>query len=316
MIWILFSILILTLLAIDLMVLHKKGQTISHRKAAIETSLWVSVAFLFGGVIYALYDGGLVNNPENLTGTSAFIKYVTGYLVELSLSVDNLFVIAVIFTSFKIPAKNQHLVLFWGILGAVFFRAVLIGVGVLLIHQISWMTYVFGFFLLFTAFKMISEEEEEKPSALSERIRSWLKVTKHLHGDKFVIREAGVLMATPLLAALVMVEVTDVLFALDSIPAILAVTSDPFIVYSSNMFAILGLRSMYFFLAHMLRKFHYLKYSVFAILLFVALKLLVIHFLEFPEWFSLLFIALALAFGVIVSLQKRKAKVEAWRSKR
>ncbi|MCB0666709.1 MAG: TerC/Alx family metal homeostasis membrane protein [Saprospiraceae bacterium] len=316
MIWIYFTLLILTLLAIDLGVLHKKGQELNHRKAAIETTFWVSIALLFSLAVLWLYKSGYVDNSKNLRPSDALVKYITGYLIELSLSVDNLFVIAFIFTSFKIPTKFQHWVLFWGILGAIVFRASLIGVGVILINKISWMTYVFGLFLLFTAFRMLShsdDDEDEGQSKMSNRIRRWLKVSKNLNGNKFWTRENGKKLATPLLAALVMIEITDVMFALDSIPAILAVTTDPFIVYSSNMFAILGLRSLYFFLAHMLRKFHYLKYSVFAILVFVSIKLLASHHMEFPEWFSLTFIGVSLIMGIIVSLQKRKQKVARWR---
>lgn len=315
MIWIYFTILILTLLGIDLGVLHKKGQELNHKKAAIETIFWVSIAFLFSLVVFWIYKEGLTDNPRNLRPGDALVKYITGYLIELSLSVDNLFVIAFIFTSFKIPTKYQHWVLFWGILGAIVFRASLIGVGVILINKVSWMTYVFGLFLLFTAFRMLShaDDEEEDQSKMSNRIRRWLKVSNNLNGNKFWTRENGQRLATPLFAALVMIEITDIMFALDSIPAILAVTTDPFIVYSSNMFAILGLRSLYFFLAHMLRKFHYLKYSVFGILVFVALKLLAAHHIEFPEWFSLTFIGVSLVMGIVVSLQKRRQKVARWR---
>ena len=315
MIWIYFTILILLLLAIDLVVLHKKGQELNHRKAAIETVFWVTVAFTFSLVVFWIYKEGLTDNPRNLKPGDALVKYLTGYLIELSLSVDNLFVIAFIFASFKIPAKFQHWVLFWGILGAIVFRASLIGVGVILINKISWMTYVFGLFLLFTAFRMLShaDDEEEDQQQMSNRLLRWLKVSKTLNGNKFWTRENGKRLATPLFAALIMIEVTDVMFALDSIPAILAVTTDPFIVYSSNMFAILGLRSLYFFLAHMLRKFHYLKYSVFAILVFVAIKLLASHTVEFPEWFSLTLIGVSLIMGVVVSLQKRKQKVKRWK---
>ena len=315
MIWIYFTLLILTLLAIDLGVLHKKGQELNQKKAAIETIFWVSIASLFSLVVYWIYKEGLIQNPRHLTPGGAMVKYITGYLIELSLSVDNLFVIAFIFTSFKIPPKHQHWVLFWGILGAIVFRASLIGVGIILINKISWMTYIFGLFLLFTAFRMLSHaDEEEDQRKMSNRVMRWFKVSQHLNGSKFWTYENGQRLATPLFAALVMIELTDIMFALDSIPAILAVTTDSFIVYSSNMFAILGLRSLYFFLAHMLRKFHYLKYSVFAILVFVSIKLLTSHHVAFPEWFSLTLIAVSLAMGVVVSLQKRKQKIQRWKT--
>ncbi len=308
MIWIYFTVLIISLLAIDLIVLHKKGQELNPRKAAFETVGWISIALLFSLIIYWLFKQDLVDNPNNLSPGTALVKYITGYLIELSLSVDNLFVIAFIFTSFKIPSKYQHWVLFWGILGAIFFRASLIWIGVILINKVSWMIYVFGVFLLFTAFRMLShaEDDEEDQQNLSKRIMRWMNVSQNLNGNKFWIWENGKRLATPLLAALIMIELTDIMFALDSIPAILAVTTDPFIVYSSNMFAVLGLRSLYFFLAHMLRTFHYIKYSVFAILLFVGIKLLATHSFEIPEWFSLLFIGISLLMGVVVSLQHQK----------
>ncbi len=307
MIWILFTALILTLLFIDLVVLHKKGEELNHRKAAIETMAWVTVALLFSGVIYYVYHNDLNPGSQRFTGMQAVTKYITGYLIELSLSVDNLFVIAVIFASFKIPINFQHRVLFWGILGAIFFRGALIGAGILLIEKISWMSYVFGLFLLFTAFKMLAhdDDDQQQEEKVSSRMRKYFKVGTKFDGEKFFTREQGRRVATPLFAALVMIELTDVMFALDSIPAIIAVTTDPFLVYSSNLFAILGLRAMYFFLSHMLRKFRYLKYSVFAILIFVALKLIVIHYVEFPEWFSLTFIAVSLGMGILISMHHR-----------
>jgi tellurite resistance protein TerC len=223
--------------------------------------------------------------------------------------VDNLFVIAMIFTSHKIPIKYQHRVLFWGILGAIIFRGIFIAFGVILFDKISWMTYIFGAFLLYTAFKVLAhsdEAEEGENSKLNLFLEKHLNISKNLDGEKFFTIENGKRMATPLLATLILIEFTDLLFALDSIPAILAVTTDPFIVFSSNIFAVLGLRAFYFFLANMLEKFKYLKYSVFAILLFVSVKLLTHNFIDFPEWFSLIFIGLSLLIGVIVSLENAK----------
>lgn len=307
--WIIFITFIVFLLAIDLLVLHKKGEVVNNRKAAIESTFWVGIACAFSFVVYWLYSMGHVENPEGMLPREASIKYITGYLIELSLSVDNLFVIAMIFATYKIPLAYQHRALFWGIIGAIVFRGIAISAGVVLIQKVSWMTYIFGGFLLFTAFKMLEKEDEtEEESALTKRVNKWFNISKNMDGENFFTMENGKRMATPLFAALMVIELSDILFALDSIPAILAVTTDPFLVFSSNIFAILGLRSMYFFLANMLEKFHYLKYSVFAILMFVAIKLLVIHYVHFPEWLSLLFIGLSLAMGVIVSIHKMQKK--------
>ncbi len=311
MIWTSLIVLIFVLMAFDLLVLNKKGEHITNKRAAVETIFWVSVAFMFSGVVYWLYSNGQMEHASTKSAADAYYKYTTGYLIELSLSVDNLFVIAMIFGSFKIHPDNQHKALFWGIIGAIVLRGVTIGLGVKLIENVSWMTYVFGGFLLFTAFKMLKPEKEEDPNA--EKKPNWInrifKISKQSEGDKFWIVENGVKMATPLFAALIMIELTDLLFALDSIPAIISITQDPFIVFSSNIFAILGLRSMYFFLANMLKKFRFLKYSVFAILVYVALKLLLmkVEAFHFMEWLSLPFIALSLIVGIIVSLVKSES---------
>jgi tellurite resistance protein TerC len=309
MIWISLIVLIFVLLAFDLLVLNKKGEHITNKRAAVETIFWVSVAFLFSGVVYWLYDAGHMSHPKTESAIQAYYNYTTGYLIELSLSVDNLFVIAMIFASFKIHADNQHRALFWGIIGAIVLRGLTIGLGVKLIESFEWMTYVFGGFLLFTALKMLKPEKEEEAEKKPSWISRIFKISKQSDGDRFWVVEDGIRMATPLFAALVMIELTDLLFALDSIPAIISITEDPFIVFSSNIFAILGLRSMYFFLANMLKKFHYLKYSVFAILMYVAFKLLLIdvEFFHFMEWMSLPFIALSLLTGIIISIIKTES---------
>ncbi|MDO5511009.1 MAG: TerC/Alx family metal homeostasis membrane protein [Weeksellaceae bacterium] len=308
-IWVALIALIVLLLYFDLVVLHKKGE-VTHKRTAYETIFWVSVALAFTGVIYLLYDNNLVNNPTQLTAKGAALKYLTGYLVELSLSVDNLFVIAMIFKSQKIPLKYQHKTLFYGILGAIFFRGLMIAIGVVLINKLDWMPYVFGVFLIFTGLKMlydelkhkkIAEDPEIKESFANRTMRKYVSFTKTLHGDKFFIREHGKLLATPLFAALVLIELTDLLFAVDSIPAILGITKDAFLVFNATIFATLGLRAMYFFLANMLEKFHYLKYSVFVILLYIGMKLILMHHIEIPEWFSLSVIFVSLMAGLLVS---------------
>ncbi len=309
-VWIIFIACILIFLALDLGVFNKTPHIISSKEAGMWTGIWVTLSFAFSGVIYWLYQNNYIANPDNYKPAIASLKFITGYLIELSLSVDNIFVIAVIFAAFKIPQKYQHRVLFWGILGAIFFRGLMIFFGVMLINKFSWMTYVFGAFLLFTAAKMLFKGDEEefnpKKSFVYRNLRKIIPVTSHADGEHFFVKRRHITAATPLFVALIVIEVMDMLFALDSVPAILAITSDPFLVFSSNIFAILGLRSMYFFLANMLEKFSYLEYSLIAILSFVGIKMLIVHHYKFPEWVSLGFIALALIIGVIVSLQMAK----------
>ena len=312
-VWIIFIAAILFFLALDLGVFNKTPHIISSKEAGIWTGIWVTISFIFSGVVYWIYANGYVDNPTNLTPTLASMKFITGYLIELSLSVDNIFVIAVIFASFKIPQKYQHRVLFWGILGAIIFRGLMIYFGVLLINKFSWMVYVFGVFLIFTAAKMLFKKEDEeifnpKKSFVFKSLRKVMPITMHMEGEHFFVKKRNILFATPLFVALIVIELMDVLFAMDSVPAILAITSDGFLVFSSNIFAILGLRSMYFFLANMLEKFSYLEYSLIAILTFVGIKMLAHSYIELPEWASLGFIALSLLSGIAYSLYKDKSK--------
>ena len=311
-VWILFIGAILLFLALDLGVFNKTPHIIKSKEAGIWTSIWVTLSFLFSGLVYWLYQNNHIDNPENYTPAIASMKFITGYLIELSLSIDNIFVIAVIFSSFKIPQKYQHRVLFWGIIGALVFRGLMIFLGVKLIQEFSWMTYIFGGFLLFTAGKMLFKKDEEqfnpKKSFVYRNIRKVMPITMHMEGEHFFVKRRHILAATPLFVALIVIELMDVLFALDSVPAILAITPDPFLVFSSNIFAILGLRSMYFFLSHMLDKFAHLEYSLIAILTFVGIKMLFVHHFKFPEWVSLGFIALSLAVGIIVSLRSKSEK--------
>lgn len=304
-VWILFILLIVLFLALDLGVFHKNEHVIKTKEAAIWTTIWITVALSFSGVIYWLFSSGLVENPTGLAPNKAVIKYITGYLIELSLSIDNVFVIAVIFSAFKIPALYQHRILFWGILGAIVFRGLMIVFGVALINRFEWVIYVFGVFLLYTAFKMLKGDDHEfdpKRSFVFRQIKKVYPITKSIHGHDFFIKRMGVTAATPLFVALLIIELTDVLFALDSIPAILAITADPFIVFSSNILAILGLRSMYFLISRMLEKFRYINYSLVVILAFVGLKMLFSHQIELPEWVSLTVISVSLLAGVLASL--------------
>lgn len=304
-VWILFILLVFIFLALDLGVFNRKEHVIKSKEAGIWTAVWVTVALSFSGVIYWLFASGLVQNPTGLSPNTAFLKYVTGYLIELSLSIDNVFVIAVIFSAFKIPALYQHRVLFWGILGAIVFRGLMIVFGVALITKFSWIIYVFGVFLLWTAFKMLKGDEDNfnpKNSFVFKQLKKIYPITTTINGNHFFVKKMGLNAATPLFVALIVIELTDVLFALDSIPAILAITSDPFIVFSSNILAILGLRSMYFLISRMLEKFRYINYSLVVILAFVGLKMLFSHQLELPEWVSLVVITVALLAGILASL--------------
>lgn len=300
--WIFLIVYAVALLFFDFFVLHKKGTLPTTRKAIYETIFFVSNGLLFSILIYYFYNAQIVANPTNLTPQTAVLNYLTGYIVELSLSVDNLFVIAAIFASFKIPLKSQHRLLFLGILGAIVFRAVLINLGLVLMNKIQGMTIVFGLFLLFTAIKMLkSDVEDDKEKDQTRGLSKIFRLTKIIDGEKFTTVVDGKKVFTALFGALITIEFTDLLFALDSIPAILSITTDPYLVYSSNIFAIMGLRSLYFFLSSMLEKFAYLKYSVFSILLFVSIKLICTQFFHIPAWFSLSFIALSLGVGIYIS---------------
>jgi tellurite resistance protein TerC len=304
-VWIIFIACILVFLSLDLGVFNKKAHIIQTKEAAIWTGVWVFIALMFSWVIWWLFSNGLVPNPTGLKPEDAVLKYVTGYLIEFSLSIDNVFVIAVIFRSFSIPDIYQHRVLFWGILGAILFRAIMIVFGVALINQFDWIVYLFGAFLIFTAYKMLKSDSSEfnpKDSFIFKRLRRVLPFTAFISGDHFFIRKRGILVATPLFMALIIIELTDILFALDSIPAILAITADPFIVFSSNILAIMGLRSMYFLISRMLNKFRFINYSLVGILAFVGLKMIFSHHIETPEWLSLGVIILALTGGILASL--------------
>lgn len=312
-VWILFGCLVTLCLALDLGVFNKKAHVISNKEAAVWSAIWVSLATLFSVVVYFCYKQDWVTNVENLSAFDAALTYITGYLVELSLSVDNIFVIAVIFTSFAIPQKYQHRILFWGILGAIVFRAGMIFFGVALIQKFVWVTYLFGAFLIFTALKMLFAKDDDsynpKNSLVYKMVARVMPITDKVDGAHFFTKVEGKRLATPLLVALIVIEFTDVLFALDSIPAILGITEDTFLVFSSNIMAILGLRSMYFFLANMLQKFEKLKYSLVVILSFVGVKLILAGFdIHFAEWVSLAVIGVSLLIGIIVSLKASPEK--------
>lgn len=294
--WLGFAAVVLTSLALDLGVFNRKAHAPSFKEAAGWSAVWVTLAMGFAAVV------GVQQGSERA------IAFVTGYLIEYALSVDNIFVFLVIFGSFKIPLTLQHRVLFWGIIGAVGLRAAMVFGGVALIERFHWLIYVFGGFLVLTGIKLlVKKDEEEQGGSESGLIRFFRKVvpsTDTLDGDRFFTRVDGRLLATPLFLVLMLVETTDVIFALDSIPAIFSVTTDPFLVLTSNIFAILGLRSMFFLLSGVADRFPYLKYGLAAVLIFVGSKMALIDFFHVPVWLSLLIVATLLGSSVLFSLWK------------
>ena len=301
-IWIGFSVFVVLLLFLDLFVLNREDHIPSTREALKWTALWATIGLAFSGFIYVAYGNGWV--ASDLTPQKAVVYYLTGYLVEFSLSMDNVFVIAMIFAYFKVPGKYQHRVLFWGIIGAVVFRLIMILAGVALLEQFDWMFYVFGGLLLFSAYKMVGEGAEVEPAnnPIIRFVKKFVPVTDDYDGHHFWTRQNGALAATPLFIALIMVETTDVIFAVDSIPAILGITTDSFLVFTSNILALLGLRSLYFVLSAMINKFALLKYSLALILVFVGVKMLLHQVWHPAEWISLAVIFGLLAGGIAVSL--------------
>jgi tellurite resistance protein TerC len=307
---------VLVLLAVDLGVFHREAHEVGFREAAAWSAVWVglALAFAFGLYRYALWrfplDPRLAAVPGFEPGAAAWqvtLEYLTGFLVEKTLSVDNVFIFVLIFSYFAIPAKYQHRVLFYGILGALVFRAVFIALGSVLM-QVQWIVWLFGAFLVFTGLKMMLAPEqglEPDRNPLIRLFRRFVPVTARLHGQRFFVREAGVLYATPLLVALLFVEMTDVIFAVDSVPAIYALTREPFIVFTSNVFAILGLRALYFMLGGAVARFHMLKYGLALVLVFVGLKMALLNDLyggKFPIGLSLAVIATLIAGGIALSL--------------
>ncbi len=295
--WIVFNIFVLAMLALDLGVFHRKAHEVEVREALIWTAVWIGLALAFNVGVYFW------------RGSEVALQFLTGYLIEKSLSVDNIFVFLLIFTHFRVPALYQHKVLFWGILGALVMRAFFIFTGVALIEKFHWIIYVFGAFLILTGLRMAREQEREVPvdkNPVVRFFRRFFSVTEDYRGDKFFVIENGKRLATPLFIVLLIVETTDVIFAVDSIPAILAITLDPFIVYSSNVFAILGLRALYFALAGIMQLFHHLHYGLSAILVFVGVKMLISDFYKVPVEVALGVIAVVLAGSIVASILRPK----------
>jgi tellurite resistance protein TerC len=293
--WIGFNVFVVAMLAVDLFVFHKEAHEVTPAEAAAWSGVWMALALMFGAGVYAVM------------GRDAGLEYFAGYLIEKALSVDNIFVFVLIFGFFRVPRRYQHRVLFWGILGALVMRGAMIVAGAYLIQQFHWIMYVFGAFLVFTGIRMATETEhniEPQANPVIRLVRRFFRVTDIYHGQRFFVRELGSrrLVATPLFVVLALVETTDLVFAVDSIPAIFAITQDSFIVYSSNVFAILGLRALYFLLADVIHRFHYLKIGLSAILVFVGAKMLVVDVYKMPIGLSLGVVVLLLLASIAASL--------------
>ena len=308
-IWFGFILFVLFMLALDLGVFNRKAHRISISEAIGWTTFWIGLALVFNGLVFFMYEhhwlGIGLEIGHSMNGTEAALKFFTGYVIEKSLSLDNIFVIALIFSFFQVPARYQHRVLYWGILGALVLRGIMIAAGITLIESFSWMVYVFGALLLATAVKMLvarHDNLEPEKNPLVKIARRYFPLTQHFHEEKFFVKQGGRWLITPMFLVLLVIESSDVLFAIDSIPAILAVTTDPFLVFTSNVFAILGLRALYFALAAAMDKFRFLKFSLVFILAFVGVKMMLVHFYPIPTWVSLCIIMGTMGVGVAASV--------------
>jgi len=299
---VLFIAFVIVMLMLDLMVFHRGARTVQLKSAMGWSAFWIALAATFAVLVYFWH------------GKTPALEFVTGYLIEESLSVDNLFVFLLIFRFFKVPDEYQHKVLFWGIIGALVMRLAFIILGVALIHRFEWITYIFGAFLVYTGIKLVKSEEVDiapDKNPVLKWVRKFLPVTPDYVNGNFFVRDAG-LYATPLFLVLIVIETTDVIFAVDSIPAVLAITRDAFIVFTSNVFAILGLRSLYFALAGMLELFHFLHYGLAGILSFIGIKMLISHYYTIPTHIALGVVGavLALSVGASVVFPKKEAAEE------
>lgn len=300
--WIAFNAFLLTMLLLDLGVFRKKSHVVSFRESLTWVGVWVSLSMVFALLVNMWF------------GKERALMYLTGYVIELSLSVDNLFVFILIFSYFSVPAEYQHRVLFWGILGALVMRLIFIFSGAALLERFDWMIYVFGAILVYSGVKMVTEKDKKidpEKNFVIKFLRRTLPISNQYHGNKFFIRENGKVVATLLFVVLIMIEVTDLVFAVDSVPAILAITTDRFIVYTSNAFAILGLRSLYFALAGVVNLFRYLPYGLSVVLVFIGVKMLLHHYVKIPVEISLLVVLSVIVVSVVASLLIKEKKQEA-----
>jgi tellurite resistance protein TerC len=304
-VWIGFNVFVLLMLALDLGVFHRKSHVVKMREAMIWSGVWIALALVFNALIFA----GVIGNYPPELHTKKGMEFLTGYLIEKSLSIDNIFVFLLIFTFFNVPQQYQHKVLFWGIIGALVMRAIFIFAGVALIEKFHWVIYVFGVFLIYTGVSMIRNRNKKvnpEKNVFIKLFRKIFPVVNRYEGSKFFVLIDGKTHATLLFIVLLFIELTDLIFAVDSIPAILAITSDTFIVYTSNVFAILGLRSLYFALAGIMHRFAYLIYGLAIVLMFVGLKMCLTDVYKIPVEYSLLFITFTIGGSVIYSMIKTK----------
>jgi tellurite resistance protein TerC len=297
--WVGFVAFVLAMLALDLGVFNRRPHVVGAREAAVWTAVWVALALVFAGGLAAL------------EGHQAALTFLTGYLIEESLSIDNIFVIVLIFQYFAVPAQYQHRVLFWGILGALVMRGLFIALGAALLSRFEWIIYIFGALLVFTGVRMAVKQDEAfdaSQNPIVKFVRRFLPITHDYHGKHFFAVEDGHRYATPLLLVLVLVEATDLIFAVDSIPAIFGITRDPFLVFTSNIFAVMGLRSLFFLLAHVVTKFHLLKYGLAVILTFVGVKMIIESWVHIPILLSLAVVLGVLLISIVASLIWPKAR--------
>jgi len=292
--WILFNCFVLIMLALDLGIFHRKAHEVSIREAISWTIVWIMISMIFNVIIYFW------------RGQDQALEFLTGYLVEKALSVDNIFVFIMIFAYFQIPAKYQHKILFWGILGALILRAIFIFSGIALIEKFHFTIYIFGALLIYTGYKMFFHDNtkiEPEKNPVIRIFRKFIPVTSELHSGRFFIKQNGKKFATPLFLVLILIETSDIIFAVDSIPAILAITQDQFIVYTSNVFAIMGLRSLYFALAGVIHRFWLLSYGLAFVLIFVGVKMLIVDLYKIPIEWSLIFIAAIITTSILLSMK-------------
>ncbi len=301
-IWIGFNLFVLFMLALDLGVFHRTAHEVKMKEALSWSAVWISLALVFNTLIYYYWDW--MSPGSEYTNKDAALAFLTGYVIEKSLSVDNVFVFLMVFTYFQVPSLYQHKILFWGILGALVLRAIFIFAGVALITKFHWMIYIFGAILIFTGIRMVMQKDKKlnpEKNPVIKAFRKWFPVTNEHHGDHFFAKIDGRKVATPMFVVLLFIETTDVIFAVDSIPAILAITNDPFIVYTSNVFAILGLRALYFALAGIMSLFHYLHYGLSVILVFVGGKMALTDLYKIPVEHSLMVVLGILVISVVAS---------------
>jgi tellurite resistance protein TerC len=312
--WAGFGVFVLIMLAMDLLLLGKKGaHKVGAKEALIWSIIWFSMALLFGAGLWAWLD----HSAGRAVADTKVMEYLTGYLLEKTLAMDNIFVFVMIFSYFAVPIQYQKRVLIYGVIGAIVLRALMILLGAWLIAEFHWVLYIFGAFLLFTGIKMLIFADSE-PNLADNPLLKWLKkhirLTEDYHGDKFWIMKNGVRWFTPMFLVLILIELSDVIFAMDSIPAIFAITSDPFIVFTSNIFAILGLRALYFLLADMAERFHLLKYGLAAVLVFVGTKMLIVEWYKIPVAISLAVVVTLLGISILLSLASTKRKTKQLKS--